>query len=89
MSENREVAEGSLVPQKEHQETEKHYQMRLHVYTEAIKNGESHDKAIVLMNVFKSAYFMGCQYHPDVMTDSQRYWPKHAIENPIYLPEDS
>eukprot|EP00347_Sterkiella_histriomuscorum_P005890 403354884 len=69
---------------KESQETENQFQMRLHVYDEAVKTGIDHERAIVLMNVFKNAYYMGCTYHEDVMKESMRFWPQQAIDKPLY-----
>ncbi|CDW82627.1 UNKNOWN [Stylonychia lemnae] len=58
--------------------------MRLQVYDNAVSAGLDHDRAVVLMNVFKNSYFMGCTYHDDVMTESRRFWPKEAIDKPLY-----
>lgn len=58
--------------------------MRLHVYEEALKAGMDHERAVVLSNVFRNCYFMGCKYHDDVLTESKRFWPKEALDNPIY-----
>lgn len=69
---------------KEPYETEKHFNMRVHVYDEAVKAGLDHERAIVLCNVFKNAYFMGCSYPEEVMEESKKFWPHEALANPIY-----
>ena len=58
--------------------------MRVDVYDEAVKEGLDHERALVLCNIFKSAYFMGCSYPEEVMLDSRRFWPEEALKNPLY-----
>lgn len=58
--------------------------MRKQVYDKAIKEGVTKERAIVLSNVFKNAYYMGCSYHVDVMKESKKYWPEEALQNPLY-----
>jgi hypothetical protein len=41
--------------------------MRKFVYDKALEKGESEDRAIVLCNIFRNAYFMGCKYPESVM----------------------
>ena len=58
--------------------------MRLSVYDSATTEGVDHERAVVLMNVFKNSYFMGCTYHEEVMNESKRFWPKEALDKPLY-----
>jgi hypothetical protein len=58
--------------------------MRKYVYDGALKDGLTVEKAIVLSNIFKNAYFMGCKYHDEVMEQSRKYWPEDALKKPLY-----
>jgi hypothetical protein len=44
------------------------------------------ERAIVLSQIFKNAYFMGCTYPESVLEESRKYWPREALQNPIYAP---
>lgn len=37
-----------------------------------------------MSNIFKNAYFMGCEYPEDVMKESKKFWPEDALKNPLY-----
>ena len=69
-------------------ETEKHFKMRSSTYERAIAAGVPEERAIVLSQVFKNAYFMGCSYPESVMEESKKYWPKEALANPLYTALD-
>ena len=69
---------------KEDYETEHHFRLRRSVFDNAVANSVPTERAIVLASIFKNNYFMGCEYPEEVMKESRKYWPKGAIENPIY-----
>jgi XRN-Two Binding Domain, XTBD len=73
---------------KEPTEIETHFKLRKHVYDQALASGLSQDRAYTLAQVFKNAYFMGCQYHEAVLSESKKFWPKKALEQPLYTPLD-
>lgn len=58
--------------------------MRKSVYDKAIEEGLTEERAIVMCNIFKNAYFMGCGYPDSILIESKRYWPKEALDNPLY-----
>ena len=67
-------------------ETEKHFKMRQGTFERAQAAGVPEERAIVLSQIFKNAYFMGCSYPDSVMDESKKYWPKEALANPLYAP---
>jgi hypothetical protein len=67
-------------------ETEKHFKMRYYTYEHALADRVTEERAIVLSQIFKNAYFMGCSYPDSVMEESRKYWPREALQNPIYAP---
>lgn len=69
---------------KDSTETQTHYLMRKEVYDRAVQSGKDKERAEVLASIFRNVYFMGCSYPDEVVNESRRFWPKGALENPLY-----
>jgi len=80
------VGVSSHLLKKDVTETEKHYRMRQYTYEHALTDRVTEERAIVLSQIFKNAYFMGCTYPESVLEESRKYWPREALQNPIYAP---
>ena len=62
--------------------------MRKHVFETALASGIPEDRALVLSQVFKNSYFMGCSYPDSVQSESRKFWPKAALDHPLYANSD-
>jgi hypothetical protein len=74
----------SLIITQDVTETKKHFGMRKHVYEKAIGDGVAQERAVVLSQVFKNCYYMGCSYPESVMNESKKYWPSEALSKPLF-----
>jgi hypothetical protein len=63
------------------EEIDSHFAMRLTVYKRAVSAGESPDRALLLSNIFRNCYFMGCGYDKQLVADSQKFWDKEWISH--------
>ena len=70
-------------------EIEHHFKLRKSVYDSAVAKGVPGERAVVLASIFKNNYFMGCEYPEEVMKESRKYWPKEALDRPLYQPLSS
>jgi hypothetical protein len=61
------------------EEIDTHFKMRLDVYNRVIAAGESAERALLLSNIFRNCYFMGCGYDKSLVADSQKYWDKDWV----------
>lgn len=75
-------ASGVIV--KDMTETEGHFRMRKQVYEAALASGQTEEQAVVISSIFKNAYFMGCTYPEEVIQKSRTFWPREALDNPLY-----
>ena len=80
--------EESVVLSQDVTETKKHFALRKQVFDAAVADGVTQERAVVLSQVFKNAYYMGTSYPESVMLQSKKYWPKECIANPIYTTLD-
>ena len=63
--------------------------MRKYVYDKAIETGQyENGRAVMLCSIFRNAYYMGCTYPEEVLTESKKFWPREAIENPLFVLND-
>jgi hypothetical protein len=54
----------------------------------ACADGVPRERAVVLSEVYRNAYYMGCAYPESVMQQSKKYWPKEALNNPLFTTLD-
>jgi hypothetical protein len=62
--------------------------LRKQVFDMACADGVPKERAVVLSEVYRNAYYMGCAYPESVMQQSKKYWPKEALTNPLFTTLD-
>jgi hypothetical protein len=62
--------------------------LRKQVFDFAVADGVPKDRAVVLSEIFRNAYYMGCSYPESAMQQSKKYWPQEAIAKPLFTTLD-